>query len=541
MVLGLGFFLFYSSSQHSPAALPWVFFAPYMPLNSTATPVLALTDVAKQFAGTQALRGVNLRLFPGEVHALMGQNGAGKSTLIKVLTGVYQADSGDLRLNGQTIRAASPVDAQSLGISTVYQEVNLCANLSVAENIYAGRYPRHSAAKLWCIDWQRMHADARDLLARLNLHIDVTQPLSHYSVAVQQMVAIARGLSISAKVLILDEPTSSLDDDEVERLFTVLRQLRDDGLAILFVTHFLDQVYALCDRITVLRNGELVGEYPAAELGHSALISAMVGREMDASGGAQQRPTAPDGAEIGPSSALLALTGVARRGHVKPTQLQIRAGEVVGLGGLLGSGRTELARLIFGLDRRDAGSIQLRGNSVSIDTPAQAIRLGFALCPEDRKADGIIAELSVRENIALALQARQGLWPAISKAKQAELATYYVKKLGIKTASIETPIGQLSGGNQQKAVLARWLATAPCLLILDEPTRGIDIAAKQEIMNEILTLADQGMAVLFISSEMEEVVRVSQRIVVLRDRAIVGELPAGSADQAVYAMIAGHA
>ena len=509
-----------------------------MPLNSTATPVLALTDVAKQFAGTQALRGVNLRLFPGEVHALMGQNGAGKSTLIKVLTGVYQADSGDMRLNGQTIHAASPVDAQNLGISTVYQEVNLCANLSVAENIYAGRYPRHSAAKLWSIDWHRMHADASDLLARLNLHIDVTQPLSHYSVAVQQMVAIARGLSISAKVLILDEPTSSLDDDEVERLFTVLRQLRDDGLAILFVTHFLDQVYALCDRITVLRNGELVGEYPAAELGHSALISAMVGREMDASGGAPQRLTATDGTQ---ATALLALQGVARRGHVKPTQLQIRAGEVVGLGGLLGSGRTELARLIFGLDRRDAGSVQLRGNNVSIDTPAQAIRLGFALCPEDRKADGIIAELSVRENIALALQARQGLWPAISHAKQAELATYYVKKLGIKTASIETPIGQLSGGNQQKAVLARWLATAPCLLILDEPTRGIDIAAKQEIMNEILTLADQGMAVLFISSEMEEVVRVSQRIVVLRDRAIVGELPAGSADQAVYAMIAGHA
>jgi len=501
-------------------------------------PVLELSGIAKQFGGTHALRGVNLRLFSGEVHALMGQNGAGKSTLIKVLTGVHPADAGEFRLSGQAIHAETPIAAQNLGISTVYQEVNLCANLSVAENIYAGRYPRHGAAKLWSIDWSRMQADARDLLKRLNLDIDVGQPLDRYSVAVQQMVAIARGLSISAKVLILDEPTSSLDDDEVERLFAVLRQLRDDGLAILFVTHFLDQVYALCDRITVLRNGELVGEYPAAQLGHSALISAMVGREMDATAGAVARPPNSVGAQ---ANALLQLDGIARRGHVKPLQLSIHAGEVVGLGGLLGSGRTELARLIFGLDRSDSGSVHLRGEKVQIDSPAKAIRLGIGLCPEDRKADGIIAELSVRENIALALQARQGLWPALSKARQTELAAHYVKTLGIKTASVETPIGQLSGGNQQKAVLARWLATTPCLLILDEPTRGVDIAAKQEIMNEILALADQGMAVLFISSEMEEVVRVSNRIVVLRDRAKVGELPAGSDDHAVYALIAGTA
>ena len=500
--------------------------------------MLELSGIAKQFGGTHALRGVNLRLFAGEVHALMGQNGAGKSTLIKVLTGVHPADAGDFRLNGQAIHAETPLEAQNLGISTVYQEVNLCGNLSVAENIYAGRYPRHGAAKLWSIDWSRMQADAHELLKRLNLDIDVGQPLDRYSVAVQQMVAIARGLSISAKVLILDEPTSSLDDEEVERLFAVLRQLRDDGLAILFVTHFLDQVYALCDRITVLRNGALVGEYPAAQLGHSALISAMVGREMDAAAGAVARTP---NAVTAQATALLQLEGIARRGHIKPLQLSMHAGEVVGLGGLLGSGRTELARLIFGMDRSDAGSMHLRGETVHIDSPAKAIRLGIGLCPEDRKADGIIAELSVRENIALALQARQGIWPTLSKARQTELADHYVKTLGIKTASIETPIGQLSGGNQQKAVLARWLAIAPCLLILDEPTRGVDIAAKQEIMNEILALADQGMAVLFISSEMEEVVRVSDRIVVLRDRAKVGELPAGSADQAVYAMIAGTA
>nr|CBA30242.1 Uncharacterized ABC transporter ATP-binding protein ytfR [Curvibacter putative symbiont of Hydra magnipapillata] len=507
------------------------------PTAQAVAPVLELSGIAKQFGPVRALSGVGLRLYAGEVHALMGQNGAGKSTLIKVLTGVYQADEGDMRLNGSSIRATSTLDAQRLGISTVYQEVNLCANLSVAENIFAGRYPRKGLAGAWAIDWSAMHRDARTLLARLNLDIDVTQTLASYSVAVQQMVAIARGLSISAQVLILDEPTSSLDDEEVERLYVVLRQLRDQGMAILFVTHFLDQVYALCDRITVLRNGELVGEYPAAELGHNALIAAMVGRELAAAHGAQSA----DGEARAAEPEWLQTKALNRRGHVKAMNLGIRRGEVVGLGGLLGSGRTELARLLFGLDRSDAGEITLDGKTVRMDSPITAIQLGLGLCPEDRKAEGIIAELSVRENIVLALQARQGLWPAIGRVQQTTLAEGYVKALGIKTADVDTPIGQLSGGNQQKAVLARWLATQPSLLILDEPTRGIDIAAKQEIMNEILALAKQGMAVLFISSEMEEVVRVSDRIVVLRDRAKVGELPAGTNDQAVYAMIAGQA
>jgi monosaccharide-transporting ATPase len=507
------------------------------PTAQAVAPVLELSGIAKQFGPVRALSGVGLRLYAGEVHALMGQNGAGKSTLIKVLTGVYQADEGDMRLNGSSIRATSTLDAQRLGISTVYQEVNLCANLSVAENIFAGRYPRKGLAGAWAIDWSAMHRDARTLLARLNLDIDVTQTLASYSVAVQQMVAIARGLSISAQVLILDEPTSSLDDEEVERLYVVLRQLRDQGMAILFVTHFLDQVYALCDRITVLRNGELVGEYPAAALGHNALIAAMVGRELAAAHGAQSA----DGEARAAEPEWLQTKALNRRGHVKAMDLGIRRGEVVGLGGLLGSGRTELARLLFGLDRSDAGEITLDGKTVRMDSPVTAIQLGLGLCPEDRKAEGIIAELSVRENIVLALQARQGLWPAIGRVQQTTLAEGYVKALGIKTADVDTPIGQLSGGNQQKAVLARWLATQPSLLILDEPTRGIDIAAKQEIMNEILALAKQGMAVLFISSEMEEVVRVSDRIVVLRDRAKVGELPAGTNDQAVYAMIAGQA
>jgi simple sugar transport system ATP-binding protein len=501
-------------------------------------PVLELSDVSKQFAGVQALTGVGLRLFGGEVHALMGQNGAGKSTLIKVLTGVYQADQGDMRLAGKSIHAKSPLEAQHLGISTVYQEVNLCPNLSVAENIFAGRYPRRSMRAAWSIDWSRMNREAASMLERLNLNIDVTQPLNSYSVAVQQMVSIARALSISAQVLILDEPTSSLDDEEVERLFAVLRQLRDQGMAILFVTHFLDQVYALCDRITVLRNGELVGEYPAAELGHTALIAAMVGHEI-----AANAASAPGSQENSQSEqpVVLQARGLAHAGHVKPLDVTLRRGEVVGLGGLLGSGRTELARLLFGLDQSDAGELLVQDKPVKMDSPVQAIRLGLGLCPEDRKAEGIIGELSVRENIALALQARQGLWPCISPAKQTEMAEYYVKKLGIKTSNVNTPIGQLSGGNQQKAVLGRWLATKPSVLLLDEPTRGIDIAAKQEIMNEILVLAKEGMAVLFISSEMEEVVRVSDRIVVMRDRAKVGELPAGTDGHAVYAMIAGQA
>jgi simple sugar transport system ATP-binding protein len=380
-----------------------------------------------------------------------------------------------------------------------------------------------------------MSADAEALLQRLNLRIDVTRRLDSYAVAVQQMVAIARALSVSAKVLILDEPTSSLDEDEVARLFDVLRRLRGEGMAILFVTHFLEQVYAISDRITVLRNGELVGEYPAKALGPSALITAMVGRELARQAEAKVAPKPVEG------TPLLQAQGLGQRGQLQPVDLSLHAGEVVGLGGLLGSGRTELARLLFGLASADEGELRVDGQAVSFKTPADAVRHGLGLCPEERKTDGIVAELSVRENIALALQARHGLTRFLSRDQQAAIAERFVKALGIKTASIDTPIGLLSGGNQQKAMLARWLATDPRLLILDEPTRGIDVAAKQEIMDEILRLADGGMAVLFISSEMGEVVRVSHRIAVLRDRRKVGELPAGSSEQAVYHLIAAEA
>jgi simple sugar transport system ATP-binding protein len=497
-------------------------------------PVLEMTGIVKEFPGVRALSGVDFRLFPGEIHALMGENGAGKSTLIKVLTGVYSLDGGTITLDGKAVRIGSPLQAQQAGISTVYQEVNLCPNLSVAENVFAGRYPRRGAAEGFRIDWSAVHRRARELLARIGLDIDVARLLSSYPVAVQQMVAIARALGVSSKVLILDEPTSSLDEDEVRKLFEVLRRLRDEGLAIVFVTHFLNQVYAVSDRITVLRNGAWVGEWRASELGPQALIAAMLGRELAAQ---SARPAALPAVAID-TPALLEVQGLGQTGQLQPVDLRVRAGEIVGLAGLLGAGRTELARLLFGLEAPDRGQLRIDGELVRFASPADAIRHGLALCPEERKTDGIVAELSLRENIALALQARLGARRFLSRAEQAALAERYVAALDIKAASVETPIGLLSGGNQQKAIIARWLATEPRLLILDEPTRGIDVAAKQEIMTQILRLAKAGMAVLFISSEMSEVVRVAHRIVVLRDRAKVGELPAGSSEDEVCELIA---
>ena len=496
--------------------------------------LLELSGIDKRFGAVDALSGVQLRLRAGEIHALMGQNGAGKSTLIKVLTGVLDADAGEIRLGGRAIRPASPLDAQKLGISTVYQEVNLCPNLSVAENIFAGRYPRCGPWQGWRIDWAAVHRRSSELLSRLGLDIDVTQLLSSCSVAVQQMIAIARALNVEARVLILDEPTSSLDDDEVQKLFAAMRRLRGEGMAIVFVTHFLNQMYAVSDRVTVLRNGRWVGEWPCAELGPQGLISAMLGREF----AVHDQGAAPLPPSVADAPALLEAEGLGQSGRLHPVDLRLRAGEVVGLAGLLGAGRTELARLLFGLETADRGHLRIDGAEVKLSSPGDAIARGLGLCPEDRKTDGIVAELTLRENIALALQAQRGVWRFLSRTEQAALAERFVVALGIQTSGIETPIGLLSGGNQQKAMIARWLAVAPRLLILDEPTRGIDVAAKQEIMDEILRLAEGGMAVLFISSEMSEVVRVAHRIAVLRDRRKVGELPGGSSEDTIYALIA---
>lgn len=497
-------------------------------------PILQMTGIHKQFPGVKALSGVNFRLFPGEVHALMGENGAGKSTLIKVLTGVYTADAGSVVMNGRTIAVHNPQEAQHAGISTVYQEVNLCPNLSVAENIYIGNEPR----SLGRIRWKEMNRNAERLLQdRLHLQIDVTRTLQSYSVAVQQLIAIARALSVSAQVLILDEPTSSLDQSEVAQLFKIMRRLKSEGLAILFVTHFLDQVYEISDRITILRNGEFVGEYMAQDLPRIELVSKMIGKELSL---LEQLPKQPgEGAERC-AGILLEASRLGKRGSIEPFDIRIHKGEIVGIAGLLGSGRTELARLLFGADRADEGQVRLGGFSGIIASPRQAIDLGIAFCSENRKAEGIIDDLTVRENIILALQATKGWFRTIPRKRQDEIAEEYIRLLNINPPAPEQLIRHLSGGNQQKVLLARWLLTEPGLLILDEPTRGIDVGAKAEIQKLVVTLAEKGMSVLFISSELEEVLRVSDRVAIMRDRRKVQEVQGGAARQSqVMQAIAG--
>ncbi|MGO9309289.1 MAG: sugar ABC transporter ATP-binding protein [Spirochaetia bacterium] len=484
-------------------------------------PVLSMKKITKVFPGVKALSGVDFRLFRGEVHAIMGQNGAGKSTLVKVLTGVHHQDSGDILLEGRPIRPASPLAAQKLGISTVYQEINLCPNLSVAENIFAGRQP----VRVGRIAWKEMARRSEEILKRLNLVIDVTQVLSSYSIAVQQLVAIARVLDISSKILILDEPTSSLDETEVEQLFKIIRSLRDDGLAIIFITHFLDQTYQIADRITVLKNGEFVGEFRTKTLPKLDLIARMLGKELsEFSYSAQndQRKRAATGGSEG--AGVLSVRNLGLRGSIAPFSLNLNEGEVLGLAGLLGSGRTEMARLIFGIDGANQGEVRVKGKKTAIKSPQGAMMAGLGFCSEDRKNEGIFGDLTVRENIILALQAKSGVFKYLTTRRQLEIADEMIKSLAIATPSANNRASQLSGGNQQKVMLARWLATHPIVLILDEPTRGIDVGAKLEIMELILSLSRQGMGVIFISSEFEEVVRCSSRIAVLRDKVKIAEL-----------------
>lgn len=482
-------------------------------------PVLTMTGISKSFPGVRALHNVNFQLFPGEVHALMGENGAGKSTLIKVLTGVYDTDDGTTTLDGEPVSFTGPMQANAAGVSTVYQEVNLCTNLSVAENIFIGREPR----LLGAVRWGEVRRRARTLLSRLDLDLDVSAPLGSYSLAIQQMVAIARAIDIKARVLILDEPTSSLDASEVAQLFRIMRQLRDEGIAILFVTHFLDQVYEIADRITVLRNGGLVGEYLTAELPQLSLVEKMIGKELDVLEGIEEH-SRRDLAALEEGTPWWRCRTSAGRGRSSRSASPSTPHEVVGLAGLLGSGRTEVARLLFGADRTDGGQVALDGTASSLRTPAQAIDHGFGFCSENRRAEGIVADLSVRENMILAMQAARGWLRPIPRRRQDELVDKYVKALNIRPADPEVPVRNLSGGNQQKVLLARWLITEPRLLILDEPTRGIDIGAKTEIQKLVTQLSDGGMAVLFISAELEEVLRLSHKVAVMRDRQMVAQL-----------------
>ena len=489
---------------------------------ATRTPIMEIKNISKHFPGVKALSSVDFRLFEGEVHAIMGQNGAGKSTLIKVMRGVHQQDAGSIFLDGKEIRPSSPLDAQRLGISTVYQEVNLCPNLTVAENIFIGRQPM----KRGRIDWKTMNLNAHRLLKeKLNIDIDVTQLLSSYSLAIQQMTAIVRVLDFSSKVLILDEPTSSLNKNEVDLLFDVVRKLRADGLAIVFITHFLDQTYEISDRITVLRNGMVVGEYETKALPRYELISKMVGSELSETGyfGEGETVKVARHPVVTDREVALAAKGLGKAGAISPLDIDVKSGEVLGIAGLLGSGRTEVVKLLFGIDRPDQGETFIKGQKESINSPSDAIALGIGFCPENRKEEGVIEELSIRENIILALQGKMGIFDRIPEKRQQEITTKFIELLDIQAHSIEQEVRTLSGGNQQKVMLARWLATEPDILFLDEPTRGIDVGAKVEIIDLILRLRDEGKAIIFISSEFEEVMGCSDRIAVLRDKRKIAE------------------
>lgn len=485
-------------------------------------PLLRISGLTKLFPGVRALDGVDFDVRPGEVHALLGENGAGKSTLIKCLTGVMQPDAGQTHLDGQPVAPASPQAAQQMGIQTVYQEVNLLPQLSVAENLVLGNEPRRGG-RIGPIDWGRAKRLARKQLERVGVEADVTAPVSSLPIGIQQLVAIARAIAGDSKVLVLDEPTSSLDKAEVARLLGLMGRLREQGLGIVFVTHFLDQVYAISDRITVLRGGKYVGTWETAGLPQLELVGHMLGRDVDEVRKLSDKHPAQPQAD-GPVETVLTATGLGRTGAIDPVSLQLRAGESLGLAGLLGSGRTELARLLFGADRASTGTVTMDGQTTQWSSPRQAIAKGIAFVPEERKTEGICPSLSVRENIALALQAKRGWLKPLSRKRQADLADGYIKALGIRTPDGEKPIGQLSGGNQQKAILARWLAMHPRVLILDEPTRGIDIGAKAEIEALIAKRAAEGVAVVFIATELEEVTRDCHRVLVLRDQRVVGEL-----------------
>ena len=494
--------------------------------------VLTMRGISKTFPGTRALNDVDFTLRKGEIHALMGENGAGKSTLIKVLTGVYPKDSGTICLDGVPGEAQihSPQDAQNLGISTVYQEINLCPNLTVAENMFIGRN------KSGIVPRKANEKKATEILENLGIPARASQELSHCSLAVQQMVAIARAVDMQCKVLILDEPTSSLDENEVQMLFSLMRDLRSRGVGIIFVTHFLEQVYEVSDQVTVLRNGELVGEYPIRELPQVELVARMMGKDLNDLADLEeigQKKTACD--EVVYEASHLSSS------ESRPFDFMIRKGEVNGFTGLLGSGRSESVRAIFGADRVTGGQVTVKGKPVRISKPHDAMKAGIGYLPEDRKRDGIIADLSVRENIILAMQVMEGFFHPMKRRDMEKFADEYIKALNIKTASQDTPVGSLSGGNQQKVILARWLLTHPDYLILDEPTRGIDVGTKLEIQKLVLRLAsEENMSVTFISSEIEEMLRTCSRLIVMRDRNIVGELTGQDLNQAtVMKTIAG--
>jgi simple sugar transport system ATP-binding protein len=499
--------------------------------------VLSMRNINKSFPGVRALQNVDFTLRKGEIHALMGENGAGKSTLIKVLTGVYPKDSGQIFLNLNSglkeINVRSPYEAQNLGISTVYQEITLCPNLTVAENMFIGR------GNYSLVNWRSMKKKTAEILKKLNIPARATQQLGTCSIAVQQMVAIARAVDMDCKVLIFDEPTSSLDEQEVEKLFSLMRELKSRGVGIIFITHFLDQMYEISDMVTVLRNGELIGEYEVKDLPRVQLISMMMGKDLEDVSTLQKRKISDEKSDVLP---IYEAVGLSSTNCPNAFDFKISKGEVNGFTGLLGSGRSESVRAVFAADKITDGRIKINGADVKIKKPKDAMMHGIGYLPEDRKRDGIVEDLSVRENIILALQVMKGFFRPFSRAEAEAFADEYIKLLGIKTASMDTPIKSLSGGNQQKVILARWLLTNPQYLILDEPTRGIDVGTKVEIQKLILKLAEDGVSITFISSEIEEMLRTCSRRIVMRDRKVVGQLKGEDMTQDnIMHMIAGEA
>jgi len=481
-------------------------------------PIVVMKGITIEFPGVKALDGVNLRLFPGEVHALMGENGAGKSTMIKALTGVYKINAGSIEVDGKPQTFTGTGDAQNAGIATVYQEVNLCTNLTIGENVMLGHEVRGPLG----INWKKTYEKSKKFLAQMGLeHLDPKAPLSSISIAMQQLVAIARAMVIDAKVLILDEPTSSLDANEVQDLFKIMRKIRDSGVAILFVSHFLDQIYEITDRLTILRNGKFIKEVMTKDTPRDELIGMMIGKsaaELSQIGAKKAHK------DISGERPIVSVKQLGLKGTINPTDLDVYPGQVVGFAGLLGSGRTELGRLLYGADKPDSGTYELKGKKISISDPYTALCNKIAYSTENRRDEGIIGDLTVRENMLIALQATRGMFKPIPKKEADEIVDKYMKELNVRPNDPNKLIKNLSGGNQQKVLIARWLATHPDLLILDEPTRGIDIGAKAEIQQVVLDLAEQGMGVVFISSEMEEVVRLSDDIEVLKDRHKIAEL-----------------
>ena len=477
--------------------------------------LLDIKGLEKTFPGVRALKGVNLTVNKGEIHALMGENVAGKSTLIKVLTGIYQKNGGTICFDGEEINARTPIEANEKGISTIYQELNLVLFQTVYENLFLGREPR---TKFGSIDRKAMISEAKRILEELGIEIDVTRPLKNYSTAIQQMVAIARAVSINAKLVIMDEPTSSLDTHEVQVLFRIIRQLKSKGISVIFISHKLDEIFEICDRLTVFKDGEYVGDYDIGELNQLKLISLMVGKDT------VELERNKQGYEFANAKVIAEMKDIRQGMRLNGINIEIKQGEVVGLAGLLGSGRTELAQVLFGSGMPDNGEIFWWGEKAGIHSPADAIKKGMGFCTEDRKTEGIIPHLSVRENITIALLPKLNSFGFVKTKEQDEIVRSCIDRLKIKTPTPEQAICNLSGGNQQKVLLARWMCMNPKLMILDEPTRGIDVGAKAEIEQLIQEFSKSGISVLMISSEIAELERNCDRIIVMREGRVIGEL-----------------